>query len=303
MSFLGRHLELNKLKALVQLARPHQYLKNGFIFLPLFFGHRLHDLQALIPAGWAFAAFCLGASSVYIINDLHDVEEDRQHPVKKLRPLAAGILTRQEAGWLAAGFMVLSLAVAWLFLGPGFLLPLGAYVLLNLVYSYGLKHLAIIDVVCIAVGFVLRVYAGGLAADIPPSHWLVLMTFLLALFLALAKRRDDLLLTVNGPQVRRNLDGYSLEFVSLSMVLMAAVVIVSYILYTVSPEVVAKHGTNDVYLTTIWVIMGLLRYMQITFVEQRSGSPTLVLLKDSFLQVIILLWLLSFYLIFYVFGH
>ncbi len=103
--------------------------------------------------------------------------------------------------------------------------------------------------------------------------------------------------------MRRNLDGYSLEFVSLSMVLMAAVVIVSYILYTVSPEVVAKHGTNDVYLTTIWVIMGLLRYMQITFVEQRSGSPTLVLLKDSFLQVIILLWLLSFYLIFYVFGH
>lgn len=303
MSFLGRHLELHKLKALVQLARPHQYLKNGFIFLPLFFGHRLHDLQALIPACWAFAAFCLGASSVYIINDLHDIEEDRQHPVKKLRPLAAGILTRQEAGWLAAGFMVLSLAVAWLFLGPGFLLPLGAYVLLNLVYSYGLKHLAIIDVVCIAVGFVLRVYAGGLAADIPPSHWLVLMTFLLALFLALAKRRDDLLLTVNGPQVRRNLDGYSLEFVSLSMVLMAAVVIVSYILYTVSPEVVAKHGTNDVYLTTIWVIMGLLRYMQITFVEQRSGSPTLVLLKDSFLQVIILLWLLSFYLIFYVFGH
>lgn len=303
MSFLGRHLELNKLKALVQLARPHQYLKNGFIFLPLFFGHRLHDLQALTPACWAFAAFCLGASSVYVINDLHDVEEDRQHPVKKLRPLAAGIITRQEAGGLAAGFMVLSLAVAWLFLGPRFLLPLGAYVLLNLVYSYGLKHLAIIDVVCIAVGFVLRVYAGGLAADIPPSHWLVLMTFLLALFLALAKRRDDLLLTVNGPQVRRNLDGYSLEFVSLSMVLMAAVVIVSYILYTVSPEVVAKHGTNDVYLTTIWVIMGLLRYMQITFVEQRSGSPTLVLLKDSFLQVIILLWLLSFYLIFYVFGH
>ncbi len=200
MSFLGRHLEPHKLKALVQLARPHQYLKNGFIFLPLFFGHRLHDLQALAPACWAFAAFCLGASSVYVINDLHDVEEDRQHPVKKLRPLAAGIITRQEAGGLAAGFMVLSLAVAWLFLGPGFLLPLGAYVLLNLVYSYGLKHLAIIDVVCIAVGFVLRVYAGGLAADIPPSHWLVLMTFLLALFLALAKRRDDLLLTSMGPR-------------------------------------------------------------------------------------------------------
>jgi decaprenyl-phosphate phosphoribosyltransferase len=294
---------MDKIRALVQLARPPQYLKNGFIFLPLFFGHRLHDLNAVWAAWWAFVAFCLAASSVYAVNDIHDIQEDRQHPAKKFRPLAAGILSKSEAGLFALVLMALSLAVSLTFLGPVFLLPLAAYLLLNLVYSYGLKHLAIIDVFCIALGFVLRIFAGGLAADVWISHWLVLMTFLLALFLALAKRRDDLLLAANGINVRRSLDNYNLEFVSLSMVLMAAVIIVSYILYTVSPEVVSKHKTNNLYLTSIWVVMGLLRYMQITFVEQRSGSPTLILLKDSFLRVIILLWLLSFYLLFYVFGR
>lgn len=294
---------MDKLRALAQLARPPQYLKNGFIFLPLFFGHRLHDLNAVWAAWWAFVAFCLAASSVYAVNDIHDIHEDREHPAKKFRPLAAGVLSKSEAGLFALVLVALSLAVSLTFLGPVFLLPLGAYLLLNLVYSYGLKHLAIIDVFCIALGFVLRIFAGGLAADVWISHWLVLMTFLLALFLALAKRRDDLLLAAHGHNVRRNLDNYNLEFVSLSMVLMAAVIIVSYILYTVSPEVVSKHRTNNLYLTSIWVVMGLLRYMQITFVEQRSGSPTLILLKDSFLRVIILLWLLSFYLLFYVIGR
>jgi decaprenyl-phosphate phosphoribosyltransferase len=297
------HPVRGKLRFLVQLARPHQYLKNGFIFLPVFFGHRLFDHHVLVPTCWAFVAFCLAASSVYVVNDIHDVNEDRQHPAKKSRPLAAGLVSRSEATLFSLVLAALSLAVVLTFLTPMFLLPLGAYLLLNLTYSYGLKHLAIIDVCCIGVGFVLRVFAGGVAADIMPSHWLVLMTFLLALFLALAKRRDDLILAANGQIVRRNLDNYSLEFVSLSMVLMAAVIIVSYILYTVSPEVVAKHKTNNLYLTSLWVIIGLLRYMQIAFVEQRSGSPTLILLKDSFLQGIILLWLLSYYLIFYVFGQ
>ena len=129
-----------------------------------------------------------------------------------------------------------------------------------------------------------------------------MLTFLLALFLALSKRRDDLLWAFREHKTILTLDGYSLEFVTLSMVLMSAVIIVSYILYTVSPEVIAKHGTNKLYLTTFWVIIGLLRYMQITFMEQKSGPPTLVLLKDFFLQAIILLWMGSFYLLLYIFG-
>lgn len=292
---------MNKFLSLIHLARPHQYIKNVFIFLPVFFGHRLQDLQSVLPACWAFAVFCLAASSIYVVNDIRDVNEDRQHPSKKFRPLAAGVLSKSEAFLFASGLFALSFSFALIFLGPLFLLPMGAYLLLNLVYSFGLKNFAIIDLFCIAAGFVLRIFAGAVASAIRPSHWLILMTFLLALFLSFAKRRDDLLLEANGKKVRGNLHNYNLEFVSLSMVLMAAVIIVSYILYTLSPEVIDLHGTPNLYLTSIWVIMGLLRYMQITFVEQRSGSPTSILLKDSFLKIVILLWLLSWYLMVYTF--
>jgi 4-hydroxybenzoate polyprenyltransferase len=178
---------------------------------------------------------------------------------------------------------------------------LTAYLFLNLAYSLSLKHVAIIDVVCIATGFVLRVFAGGAAAEVQVSHWLVLMVFLLAIFLALAKRRDDLVLNSQGHNnIRRSLHNYNLDFVSHSMVAMTSITIVSYILYTVSPEVVEKHGTNNLYLTTFWVVIGFLRYMQITFVDQKSGSPTIILLKDAFMQVIIVLWLTTYYLLLYV---
>ena len=159
---------------------------------------------------------------------------------------------------------------------------------------------AIVDIVCIAIGFVLRIFAGGLAIDVPISHWLVLMIFLLAVFLALSKRRDDLLLTTSGHKTRRSLDGYNLEFVNYAMVVMTSVVIVCYVLYAVSPEVIDKHGTDQLYLTTLWVIAGLLRYMQITFVEQKSGSPTRIVLKDYFLQAVIVAWIIHIYFILYV---
>ena len=182
---------------------------------------------------------------------------------------------------------------------PGtFLFIIGGYVILNLAYSGFLKHIAIIDVVCIAIGFVLRIRAGGVAGDVAISPWIMIMTFLLAMFLALAKRRDDLLLD-DGPGVRKSLDGYNMEFVSSGMIVMASVIIVSYILYAVSPEVIEKHGTANLYLTAFWVIVGLLRYMQITFVKNQSGSPTLILLKDYLLQATVLLWLVSIYLLIY----
>lgn len=294
---------IHKLKAYVLFARPHHYVKNGFIFLPLFFGHKLYDPQALLPTLFAFIAFCLGASSIYVLNDIHDIEADRQHPMKKYRPLAAGTLSKSEAIHFFFVLLGLSLFISVISLKPLFLLALGAYLLLNVVYTFELKRVAIIDVSCIGVGFVLRVFAGGLAADVWPTHWLILMTFLLALFVALAKRRDDLVLAAGGNKVRRCLDNYSLEFVSLSMVLMAAVILVSYILYTVSPEVISKHKTTSLYLTTFWVILGVLRYMQITFIGGRSGSPTVVLFKDRFLRIVIMSWLLHFFIIFYLLAN
>jgi 4-hydroxybenzoate polyprenyltransferase len=168
------------------------------------------------------------------------------------------------------------------------------YFVLNIAYSLKLKHIAILDIFIIATGFVLRLFAGSAVTDISLSMWIILMTFLLAIFLALAKRRDDVLLSLEGQETRKNIDGYNLEFVNAAMVLMAGVVIVSYIQYTISPEVIERLDTNYLYLTSFFVILGVLRYMQITFVEQDSGSPTKVVIRDSFLKVTIFLWLVSF---------
>jgi 4-hydroxybenzoate polyprenyltransferase len=291
---------MEKLIAYIQLCRPHQYLKNGFIWLPIFFGNGLTDGQALYLTFMAFAAFCFMSSTTYAINDIKDVEEDRRHPSKKERPVARGAISRNEALWIAVVLFSGAMAIAFVALPVVCAHILMAYLLLNIAYSQRLKRYPIVDIVCIAIGFVLRIFAGGMAADIAISPWLVIMTFLLALFLALAKRRDDLLI-VNDEEtrVRKAIDGYNLEFISLAMGIMASVIIVAYILYTVSPEVVAKHGTGKLYISGIWVLLGLLRYLQITFVEEKSGSPTLVLIKDYLLQGVIVLWLANIFILLY----
>ncbi|MFZ5571901.1 MAG: UbiA prenyltransferase family protein [Thermodesulfobacteriota bacterium] len=294
---------MEKIIALARLARPHQYLKNGFLWLPLFFGNKLLDVQALAMTLWGFLAFCAAASSIYVINDLRDVEEDRRHPLKKFRPIASFAVKRFEAVGFFFLLLLLTGIISLVCLPREFFWVTGGYVLLNLGYSAGLKHLAIIDIICIAIGFVLRILAGGFASGVRISPWIIMMTFLLALFLALAKRRDDLLLEMAGNNTRKSLDGYNLEFVSLSMGVMASVIIVAYLLYTVSPEIIAKHGTSHMYLTAFWVIFGLLRYLQITFVEQRSGSPTLILLRDFVLQAVIICWLVNVYILLYRFKH
>jgi len=286
-------------RALLQLARPQHYVKNGFVWLPVFFGYKMLDLAALWSTWWTFATFCLLASSVYVANDLRDLEEDRRHPVKCRRPLASGVVSPRQALVFLALLLASAGILALAFLAPQVWGILGLYLLLNLAYSFLLKHLAIVDVVIIALGFVLRVYAGGLAAQVPVSHWIVTMTFLLAVFLALAKRRDDLLLASQGHHTRKSIDGYSLEFVSTGMAVMASVIIVAYLLYTMSPETIRKHGTDQLYLTGFWVVVGLLRFLQITFVEQESGSPTGLIVKDLFLQVVVILWMVSFFLLSY----
>ena len=283
----------------INLARPHQYVKNGFIFLPLFFGAKFYDIPVLVSCLLAFVSFSLLSSCVYVINDLQDIEADRQHPVKKHRPLASGKVSRMQGMMFAAilGIGCLCLCSLLRVEAVGLMLT---YLLLNLCYSYKLKHIAILDVVIISLGFVIRVFVGTVQAGVAISHWIVLMTFLLAMFLALAKRRDDLLVSANGAKTRKCLDGYSFEFVSLSMIFMAAVTIVSYIMFTALPEVSLRYGTEYLYLTTFWVLLGLLRYLQITFVEERSGSPTKVLIKDSFLQIVITCWLGHFAFFIYI---
>lgn len=170
-----------------------------------------------------------------------------------------------------------------------------AYILLNIAYSLKLKHIPIVDIFIIAIGFVLRIFAGATVIGVTSSMWIIIMTFLLALFLGLAKRRDDVKLSFQGLQTRKNINGYNLEFINAAMILMAGVIIVSYILYTVSEEIIQRLGTQYLYLTTFFVILGIMRYMQITFVEEAGGSPTEIVLKDRFLQITILLWLFSFF--------
>ena len=290
----------SKIESYIKLARPHHYIKNGLIFLPLFFGYKLEDPQAVWKAFLAFAGFCLAASSAYVFNDIQDVEEDRRHPQKKDRPLASAIISKSEASIFLFLLFFSSLSVSALLLNTAYLPILGGYLLLNFVYSLGLRHISILDIAVIAFGFVLRILAGSVVVGVQASHWILLLTFLLALFLSLSKRRDDLLLAQGGNDTRKSLDGYNIEFVTTSMVIMASVIFVTYILYTVSPEVVSKHNSKYLFLTSFWVITGILRFMQLTFVHKKGGSPTEILLRDLFLQAIIILWLLTCFIILYV---
>ncbi|MCH9742873.1 MAG: decaprenyl-phosphate phosphoribosyltransferase [Proteobacteria bacterium] len=279
----------------LELLRPHQWLKNLFVLAPLFFSFHFTESN-IVAALLGFVLFSLAASSIYVLNDYHDIEEDRQHPTKCNRPLASGTVSKPQAVIL---MLVLwgVVAVGAYALNPAFLAIVVGYVLLNVLYSFKLKHIPILDITIIAIGFVLRVFSGAILIAVTPTLWIVLVTFLLALFLALAKRRDDCLLARDGLKTRKNIDGYNLELVNAAMVLMAAVTLVSYIMYTVSPEVATRFGSEYLYLTSLFVIVGMLRYMQITFVEENSGSPTKLLLKDRFLQLTLVGWGASFGLI------
>ena len=283
----------------ITLLRPSHYLKNLFILLPLFFGLRINDVHLLLKGFMAFIAFSLCASSVYILNDYIDIEADRRHPKKKYRPLAAREISIKSA-WIILIILFL--------LGTGTSLALDikvfyiilTYFVLNILYSLKLKHLPIIDVSIIATGFVLRLFVGSEATGVPLSMWIIIVTYLLALFLALAKRRDDILAFLEtGDKARKSIDGYNLEFINSSMMVMASVVIVSYIMYTISAEVITKMNTNRLYLTVIFVILGVLRYMQITFVENKSGLPTEILMKDKFIQIVLVGWIVMFGVLIY----
>lgn len=282
---------MNKTRDLLRLIRPHQYLKNLFIFAPVLFAARLTEAQLLLTSLAAFCSFSLVASAVYVFNDLRDLEADRAHPVKRGRPLASGAVSPSEARALIVGLLAAGLGLSFLLLPAATLVWTGVYILLNLAYSLGLKHVSLLDVTFIALGFVLRLFVGAAATGIELSVWITLTTFLLALFLALAKRRDDELIFLRtGQRMRQAGAGYNLEFINASLSIMAAVVVVAYTMYTLTPTAVEHFGTDRISLSVVFVILGILRYLQLTFVHQDSGSPTRIVMKDRFLQVVILCW-------------
>jgi decaprenyl-phosphate phosphoribosyltransferase len=287
------------IRDLFRLMRPLQWTKNLFIFLPLFFALQFNNLHLLAKAGLAFVFFCLLASAVYIFNDFHDREENRGHPQKKSRPLAAGRVTTKSA--LSSGILLAAVGL----LGAGYLdismLYMSLlYLALNISYTIKLKHFPLLDIFIIAFGFVIRIIVGGVVTGLKLYPWIIVMTFLLALFLAMGKRRDDVLLFLNsGERARKSIDGYTVNFIDSSMLALAAVTIVSYIMYTMSPEIIAKFKTGHLYLTAVFVILGIMRYLQIIIVEQRSADPVEILWKDSFIQIAIIGWITMFGLLIY----
>ena len=289
---------------ILRLIRPQQWLKNVFVMVPMFFGGSLLDISDIRASVLTFIAYSFVASSVYCFNDINDVEADRRHPVKCRRPLASGAMSMGAARALMALTLLLACAVTALLGDSAHVLRVGGvllfYYVMNLCYCAKLKQYAIIDVCVVAFGFVLRVLAGGYATDIVPSKWLVLMTFLLTLFLSFAKRRDDVLrMNETGEPPRKNTIRYNLTFINQAITITAAVTLVCYIMYTVSPEVTVRFHSDMLYLTSVFVLLGRLRYMQLTVVDKKSGDPTKVMLRDRFTQLVVVAWALTFLVLIY----
>lgn len=290
---------------IIRLIRPQQWLKNIFVFIPMFFGGSLLDADDIRSSALAFLAYSFIASSVYCFNDINDVEADRRHPVKCKRPLASGAISVGAAWWLMALMLALGAGATALLDTREHMLNVGGillfYYVMNICYCTRLKQYAIVDVCIIAFGFVLRVLAGSFATDITPSKWLVLMTFLLTLFLSLAKRRDDVVrMNETGEPPRKNTIRYNLTFINQAITVTASVTLVCYIMYTVSPEVTRRMGSDMLYLTSVFVLLGLLRYMQITVVDKKSGDPTKMMLHDRFTQLVVIAWALTFLALIYI---
>jgi len=284
----------------LKLLRPKDWAKNLFLFIPLFFAGELRHWDKYPPLLLGFIAFCFMASSIYIINDYRDIEDDKKHPVKSKRPLASGAVSKPTAIVVCVLLILAGLAIAY-FIKPKFLFVIAIYFLLNLAYSFGLKSIPILDIVIVAIGFVLRIKGGAVIANIGISEWLNIMVFLLALFMAIGKRRDDVLLKLSsGTDMRKSIKGYNLEFLNVVLALVCAVIIVAYFMYTMSPEVLQRLGTYRLYYTCLFVLAGIMRYLQIIFVQAASGSPTKILYKDRFIQITLVLWIASFYLIIYI---
>ena len=288
------------------LLRPHQWIKNLFIFLPIFFNGKIMEREFVILGIVTFCSFCLAASGIYCLNDIYDAEADRMHPIKCKRPIASGAISKEKGYVLMVMCILCSLSLILIYdWGTNKYMYLTIVVLLyfvmNIAYCIKLKQIAIVDVFVIAIGFVLRILAGSIATGISLTHWIVLMTFLLALFLAFAKRRDDVVIYENtGMKIRKNVNRYTLSFMNQAISVVSSIIMICYIMYTVSPEVIERFHSSYVYLSSIFVLAGIIRYLQITIVDVKSGSPTKVLMKDRFIQLCLVGWLGTFAVLLYI---
>lgn len=273
------------------LMRPHQYVKNAFVLLGVVFAHRW-DAATLTQAAFAFAAFCLMASAVYVFNDLLDVEADRAHPSKRHRPIASGQVPGGTAVGLAAVLCAAALALAWQ-ASPTAAAIVGIYAATNVLYSIRLKHIVIVDVFTIAFGFMLRILAGTLGLGIEPSSWLMLCGMMITLFLGFAKRRAELLAVPDGASAgdgRKVLGAYKPVVLEQYLAITAGCAVITYALYTVSPETVATHGTDKLVYTVPIILYGIFRYFFLLHVRGKGQDTSHDLFRDRHLLATALGW-------------
>ena len=279
--------------------RPAQWSKNLLVFAGLLFGRRLFDAASVLGAVSAFAVFCVLSGVVYLVNDIADRESDRRHPLKAQRPIASGALPVRTAVGVALVLGAVGLAAAYV-IGPAFAAVAAAYLALQILYSFPLKHIVIIDVLTIAVGFVLRAVGGAVAVHVEISHWLLVCTILLALFIALAKRRHELVLLAGDAATHRPILGeYSAYLLDQMIGVVTASTLISYVFYTISPETQAKFGTAWLGLTIPFPLYGIFRYLYLVHQREGGGSPADLLLTDRPLLACVALWALTVALIIY----
>jgi 4-hydroxybenzoate polyprenyltransferase len=284
---------------LIVSLRPDQWTKNLIVFAALIFAVKLLDPAALALASAAFLIFCVLSGCVYLINDVSDREADRRHPLKRLRPIASGALSPGTAIAWATGLSVAALAAAYA-LRPLFALTAAAYLALFALYTHTLKHVVILDVMSIALGFVLRAVAGGLVIGVPISDWLLVCTILLALFLGLAKRRHEITMLADGASGhRRILEEYDPYLLDQMIAIVAAATLVVYIIYCASPETAERFGTRLLVLTTPFPIYGIFRYLYLVHRKHGGGSPSDLLLRDRPLLSCVALWGIAVVLLIY----
>ncbi|MDY3537529.1 UbiA prenyltransferase family protein [Riemerella anatipestifer] len=288
------------MKKYFNLLRVEQWVKNFFIFVPLLFSGKILETDLFYLSFFAFLIFSLTASSIYIINDYMDIDSDRQHPEKKNRPLASGAISKTTAQILFSGLILSILGSLWIGLSVfniGNIWKFGSiilfYFVMNLAYTFKLKHIAILDITIIAIGFVLRVLAGGYITGLIITQWAILLTFVLALVLAIGKRRGELVNAQLTGKTRKALDGYNIQFADIALSISCALAIVCYLMFTLSPEVQARFHPR-VFYTVIFVLFAFLRYLQQTLVYNRTESPTKIVYRDRYIQITLVLWIIVF---------
>jgi 4-hydroxybenzoate polyprenyltransferase len=291
---------LNRLYWIFLSLRPLQWIKNGFLLIPLVFARKVFDPHRLLRSACALAIFCLMAGAIYLVNDLSDLEADRKHPTKKNRPLAAGhispIVGKVSAILLLFGSLVWASRLNW-----GFFFALIVYVTIQLLYSYRLKEVVILDIFCVSSGFFLRVVAGALAIQVEISSWLIICTVLISMFLSVAKRRNELILfgETRAGSHRKVLERYSLPLFDQMISVIMACALLSYMLYCISRQTIEKFGSDRMIYSSPFVLYGVFRYLYLIHKEDKGGAPEKVLLTDIPLLIDVVLWAVVCVLVIY----